>query len=112
MLDPREIAAGGFGGIHMRRATEDRIDHAVTGAAVLAAHLLLVWIAIQVRVGDAERDALVAPRWIAHDIGPTTVEVQWNKFEVHHEHATSEWLIAVDRERTVWNARASRAPWQ
>ncbi len=50
-------------------------------------------------------------RWIAHDIGRQTVEVQWNEFEVHHEHATSEWLIAVDREGTVWNARASRAPW-
>jgi periplasmic protein TonB len=61
MLDPREIAAGGFGGIQMRRATADRIDHAVTAGAVLAAHLLLVWIAIQVRVDDAERDALVAP---------------------------------------------------
>lgn len=50
-------------------------------------------------------------RWIAHEIGRETVEVQWNKFEVRHEHATSEWLIAVDREGTVWNARASRAPW-
>jgi len=51
------------------------------------------------------------PRWITHNLGRETVEVQWNKFEVHHERATSEWLIAVDREGTVWNARASRAPW-
>lgn len=51
-------------------------------------------------------------RWTAHEIGRATVEVQWNKFEVRHEHAISEWLIAVDREGTVWNARASRAPWQ
>ncbi len=28
------------------------------------------------------------------------------------DEATSEWLIALDREGTVWNARASRAPWQ
>ncbi len=49
------------------------------------------------------------PRWITHNLGRETVEVQWNKFEVHHERATSEWLIAVDREGTVWNARASRA---
>jgi TonB family protein len=59
------------------------------------------------------------PQWVLHDGTPKsrsayfhpTVLVQWNRFEVLHEHATSEWLIAVDREGTVWNARASRAPW-
>lgn len=58
------------------------------------------------------------PQWIVQDVGrksrsrfAPTIEVRWNKFEVRHEHATSEWLIAVDREGTIWNARASRAPW-
>lgn len=58
-------------------------------------------------------------RWIAYPVGPAwrtssmpaTVEVKWNMFEVTHQHATSEWLIAVDRQGTIWNARASRAPW-
>jgi TonB family protein len=60
------------------------------------------------------------PQWVLHDTGPKsrsgyfrpTIQVQWNRFEVRHEHATSEWLIAVDSEGTVWNARASRAPWE
>lgn len=59
------------------------------------------------------------PQWLLHDTGPKshsayfrpTIQVQWNRFEVRHEHATSEWLIAVDGEGTVWTARASRAPW-
>jgi TonB family protein len=60
------------------------------------------------------------PQWVLHDTGPKsrsgyfrpTIQVQWNRFEVRHEHATSEWLIAVDSDGTVWNARASRAPWE
>jgi TonB family protein len=58
------------------------------------------------------------PQWIAYEVDKQrpgfmrpTVEVKWNMFEVHHQHAISEWLIAVDRDGTVWNARASRAPW-
>lgn len=56
-------------------------------------------------------------RWIAYRVGPeqgreeSTVEVQWNLFEVIHEHQTTEWLLAVDREGEVWAARASPAPW-
>lgn len=59
------------------------------------------------------------PRWIAYEVDSKnsdvlrpTVEVSWNTFEVQHQNATSEWLVAVDREGTIWNARASRAPWQ
>lgn len=58
------------------------------------------------------------PQWIGYRVDAErprelrpTVEVKWNTFEVRHQNATSEWLIAVDREGTVWNARASRAPW-
>jgi hypothetical protein len=40
-----------------------------------------------------------------------TVEVTWSTFEVHHQHGTSEWLVAMDRDGRVWNARASPAPW-
>jgi TonB family protein len=42
---------------------------------------------------------------------PTAVAVKWNLFEVQHEHATTEWLVAVDRNGTLWSARVSAAPW-
>jgi protein TonB len=41
----------------------------------------------------------------------STVEVGWNMFEVRHQHATTEWLIAVDRNGRLWSASASQAPW-
>ncbi len=37
------------------------------------------------------------------------VEVSWNMFEVQHERAISEWLIATDRSGEVWAARAAEA---
>jgi periplasmic protein TonB len=52
-----------------------------------------------------------ANRWMAYPVRQQSVEVSWNMFEVHHQHITSAWLIAVDRDGTIWNARASRAPW-
>ena len=57
------------------------------------------WTAYGIRVGAAN--------------GATgrTVEVKWNLFEVEQEHATTEWLVAVDREGAIWAARASPAPW-
>ena len=39
------------------------------------------------------------------------VEVSWNMFEVRHSDATSEWLIAVDRDGKVWVACAGLSPW-
>ena len=57
------------------------------------------WTAYRVRPGAA--DGYAAP----------TVEVRWNLFEVQQEHATTEWLIAVDRHGGIWAARASPAPW-
>ncbi|MEJ0039743.1 MAG: energy transducer TonB [Gammaproteobacteria bacterium] len=56
-------------------------------------------------------------RWMTYRVRPgstfarPTVEVEWNLFEVRHQNATTEWLIAVDRDGTVWNASASAAPW-
>ena len=38
-----------------------------------------------------------------------TVEVQWEMYEVRHEHGESEWRIAVDRQGTIWSAQASAA---
>ena len=60
-----------------------------------------------------------ARRWMAYPVSGVsgaaqarpTVEVSWNMFEVRHRHGTSAWLIAVDRDGTIWNARASPAPW-
>jgi len=66
----------------------------------------------------ASRKVTGGPQWRAYEVDANhpntlrpTVEVRWNTFEVRHQHATSEWLIAVDRDGTIWNARASRAPW-
>jgi TonB family protein len=43
--------------------------------------------------------------------GGGDVEVKWNLFEVKQQNATTEWLIAVDRNGAIWAARASPAPW-
>ena len=56
--------------------------------------------------------------WSTYDIkpefrdspGPATVEVRWDLYEVRHEHGTSVWRVAVDREGTVWCAQAGAAP--
>ena len=59
-------------------------------------------------------------RWMSYPVQSTapqvrrirpTVEVTWSMFEVRHEHGISEWLVAVDRDGVIWNARASPAPW-
>lgn len=43
--------------------------------------------------------------------GAGAVEVKWNLFEVKQQNATTEWLIAIDRNGKIWAARASPAPW-
>ena len=48
--------------------------------------------------------------WMPGTGGPP-IEVRWNMFEVHHQNATIEWLVAVDREGAVWSVSASPAPW-
>jgi hypothetical protein len=53
------------------------------------------WTAYRARAGTGEGD----------------VEVKWNLFEVKQQNATTEWLIAVDRNGAIWAARASPAPW-
>jgi hypothetical protein len=56
------------------------------------------WTAYRIRAGAA--DQLVG----------TTVELQWDSFEVRLEHATTEWLIAVDRDGTIWSALVRPPP--
>lgn len=57
-------------------------------------------------------------RWTTHWSGPLAgvprqaVEVSWSMFEVHHQNAVSEWLIAVGHDGTVWAVRAGQAPWK
>jgi protein TonB len=58
-------------------------------------------------------------RWMRHRVrqdlagsGDGTVEVSWNMYEVRHENSVSAWLIAMDRDGRIWDARASKAPWQ
>jgi protein TonB len=61
-----------------------------------------------------------ASGWNRYDIKPAfqpafragapSVEVRWAMFEVQHQHATSEWLIAIDRRGMIWVAQAGPAP--
>jgi len=56
-------------------------------------------------------------QWLRHGINPAlragrdTVELSWNMFEVRHENATSQWLIAMDHDGQVWAARAGQTSW-
>ena len=56
-------------------------------------------------------------RWMTYRTGPplmptpATVQVSWNIFDIVHENSKSTWLIAVDRDGRVWDARASPVPW-
>jgi protein TonB len=53
-------------------------------------------------------------RWKEHAIredaaaGPRTVAVSWSMFEVRHQNATSQWLIATDRGGEIWSAQAGQ----
>jgi periplasmic protein TonB len=55
--------------------------------------------------------------WLKADTNPAmsggreTVELSWNMFEVRHENATSQWLIAMDRDGQVWAARVGQTSW-
>jgi periplasmic protein TonB len=55
--------------------------------------------------------------WLRHGInsalhpGRDTVELSWNMFEVRHENATSQWLIAMDHDGQVWAARVGQTSW-
>lgn len=52
--------------------------------------------------------------WLQHAVKPAAgdgrdnVELSWNMFEVHHENAVTQWLIAIDRDGQVWAARAGQ----
>ena len=56
-------------------------------------------------------------RWMSYAAGPvvhgkrTAVEVSWNNFEIQHDNAKSTWLVAIGRDGSVWDARATVAPW-
>jgi protein TonB len=55
------------------------------------------WTAYRIRPGAAD------------EVVGTTVELHWDSFEVRLERATTEWLIAVDRDGTIWSALVGRA---
>lgn len=52
--------------------------------------------------------------WLRHGVNPALragrdfVELSWNMFEVRHENATSQWLIAMDHDGQVWAARVGQ----
>jgi protein TonB len=67
--------------------------------------------------GDAQlvqyQGAVTGNRWRTYEIKPEfkgrgrqTVELRWDMYEVTHDHGTSEWRIAVDRNGNIWCAHA------
>jgi hypothetical protein len=40
------------------------------------------------------------------------VEVSWSMFELEHENAVSQWLVATDRNGEVWSAQATQTVWR
>jgi TonB family protein len=69
-------------------------------------------------VGSVQFTGAAGPReWTSYVVsaGPgepgKSVEVSWSMFDVRHQRVKSAWLVAIDREGTVWSARASPAPW-
>ena len=52
-------------------------------------------------------------RWMRFSSGSSdhmqrSVEVSWNMFQVRHDHGTSNWLIATDRDGEIWAASAGQ----
>jgi hypothetical protein len=54
-------------------------------------------------------------RWKEHAVrqdaassGQRTVAVSWSMFEVRHQNATSQWLVATDQAGEIWSAQAGR----
>jgi TonB family protein len=64
------------------------------------------------------RGAAAGHRWRTYEVKPEyrrgrsreTVELRWDLYEVAHEHGSSEWRIAVDRNGTIWCAHAGASP--
>ena len=44
--------------------------------------------------------------------GRNTVEVTWSIFELEHEKAVSQWLVASDHNGEVWSAQAAQTVWR
>jgi len=58
-------------------------------------------------------------QWVQEKVGPgsteggrNTVEVVWSMFELEHEKAVSQWLVASDRNGEVWSAQAAQTVWR
>jgi protein TonB len=53
-------------------------------------------------------------RWKEHAVrqdaaaARRTVTVSWSMFEIRHQNATSQWLIATDHDGEIWSAQAGR----
>ena len=56
--------------------------------------------------GPADWTAYPVAEDRAADAGVSRVDCKWAVLEVRHENAKTTWLIAVDRNGTVWSARA------
>lgn len=63
------------------------------------------------------KGAAAGNRWRSYEIRPEfrqgnarqTVELRWDVYQVSHDRGVSEWRVALDRNGTIWSARAGRA---
>jgi TonB family protein len=60
--------------------------------------------------GPAEWTAYQVTEDAGVNAGVSRVDCKWAVLEVRHENAKTAWLIALDRNGTVWSARAGPAP--
>jgi hypothetical protein len=58
-------------------------------------------------------------QWLQEEVAPgssgggrRTVEVTWSMFELEHEKAVSQWLVASGRNGEVWSAQAAQTVWK
>jgi len=55
--------------------------------------------------GNRWRSYEVRPEF-RRSVGRETVELRWDIYDITHDHGSSEWRIAVDREGHIWCAQA------
>jgi periplasmic protein TonB len=104
----------------LKRFIADVQSREITGTADTETHVALIKMRDALKEWGEVKNVLftgtAGSGWNRYEVKPAfragapSVEVRWAMFEVEHQHATSEWLIAIDRQGMVWVAQAGPAP--
>jgi hypothetical protein len=104
----------------LKRFIADVQSREITGAADPETHVAVIKMRDALKEWGDVKNVLftgtAGTGWSRYEVKPAfragapSVEVRWAMFEVEHQHATSEWLIAIDRQGMVWVAQAGPAP--